>query len=207
MLGATKSMFDNPIVTGTVAGLIATTIWAFLNVFFKRFFSGTGGKTKQDKKVLFFAVTISSVVFIFGCILQPALQDLFDPENSLWWVLKILRDKRPDLLILLLFVSCILPGIVTGVFCVKGRTLNQRIIFAAISAVVSLSILDSISFFYARNTILKSGIPELIKLSNFGQYYFSLLSNILGGPIAGLIVGYVTHLYITANKMVSVSKY
>jgi hypothetical protein len=142
-----------------------------------------------------FSISVSTLLFIFGNILQPAVQKLVEPDNVGWRLFEILRENSPVYLLGVLFVAGFLPGIITGLGCAKGHSLNQRIGFAVVSAIVSLSILDSVLSFYLRSFYLESEIPEIRSLANFGNYYFSLLSNLFGGSAAGLIVGSGTHLF------------
>jgi hypothetical protein len=151
--------------------------------------------TWPDRKIGVFSVSVSTVLFMFGTILQPAVQRLVEPENLNWKTMEICREHAPEFLLVTLLTAGVLPGIVTGLLCASGRSLNRRISLAIVSTIVSLSIFDSIFFFSLRRLLLESEIPEIRTLAHFGNYYFALLSNLFGGAAAGLIVGSATHLF------------
>jgi hypothetical protein len=149
---------------------------------------------KPRWKIAIFSIFVSTVLFIFGSILQVAVQIVFEPDNPAWAIIPILLKDHTNIVLFLLFVLNLIPGIITGVGCSIGRSLNQHILYAIVSAIVSLSICDTIFFFYTRRSYLQSEIPEIKVYADFGFYYFSLLSNVLGGPVAGILIGYLTHL-------------
>ena len=184
----------NPWFIGISSSVIATAIWYILAKIFKRLVLRSGRTTPFRKRLIIFSISLSTLLFIFGNILQPAVQRLVEPDNVSWRVIEALREHYPALLMVTLFVCGLLPGIITGLGCAKGHSLNQRIWFAIVSAIVSLSILDSVFFFLFRRSLLESKITEIQSLAHFGNYYFCLLSNLFGGAAAGLIVGSATHL-------------
>lgn len=184
----------SPWFIGISTSVIAAAIWYILAKTFQRLALRSVRTTPSDKRLMIFSVSVSTLLFIFGNILQPAVKRLVEPDSINWRVIEASRELCPELLIVTLFVCGLLPGIITGLGCAKGRSLNQRIWFAVVSAIVSLSILDSAVFFFFRRSFVESKISEIQSLAHFGNYYFSLLSNLFGGAAAGLIVGSATHL-------------
>jgi hypothetical protein len=151
--------------------------------------------TRPDRRIWIFSASVTTLLIMFGSILQPAVQRMVDPENPFWEVMEACRQGAPHILVAMLFVSSVLPGVVTGFFCARGHSHNQRILLATVWTVVSLIIFDSIAFLGVRSSLLESEIPQIRALADMGNLYFALLSNVLGGPFAGIFAGYVTHLY------------
>ncbi|MCO6413246.1 MAG: hypothetical protein J5I92_10915 [Thiogranum sp.] len=189
---------DNPWTIGIGCSLIAAAIWYFLEKVFRRLADRSGQITASNWKIRVFAIIVSTLLFMFGNILQPAVQELLEPDHIHWNLIKLMREHLPGTLLLLLFVGGLLPGIITGLGAAKGRSLNQRIWFGISSAVIALVILDTVAFFHNRNSFLQSEVVEFRAMADFGNYYFSLLSNVFGGVVAGLVVGSATHLFACA---------
>ena len=185
---------NNPWVIGIGASLTACLIWYLLGKCI-HFAVSASASTPHDWRVWLFAVVSSMVLFVFGNILQPAVQWFLEPGNPKWTLIGVAREQLPGLTLFLLFVSAALPGIVTGSICVRGRTLGQRIGFAMVAAVVSLSVLDALAFFPLRSYFVDSPYPEMQAAVQMGNFYFSLISNITGGAIAGLVVGAATNFF------------
>jgi hypothetical protein len=147
--------------------------------------------------LLLVGVAVSTVVFSFGNILEPAVKLLLEGESPYWSLLMAFRKYAPAYLILGFFVGGLLPGIVTGLMVVKGDSLIHRLQYALFWSPISLSFFDAIAYVL----LWQSDVLELRALANWGNVYFSLLSNIFGGMAGGLIIGSVIHLFVeTAYK-------
>jgi hypothetical protein len=141
------------------------------------------------------SIAVSTIVFIFGTILQNAVQILFEADETGAMFFTLLRRYHPSILLLTIFTGNFLPGIVTGLISTTGSSLRERIWFAIVAAIVSLSILDTIIFFFAPPVSLQAGRFQLSTYAELRTYYFSLLSNLVGAPVAGIIVGSATHFF------------
>jgi hypothetical protein len=198
------------LILGIISSLIAAAILFSIKKCFQWFSKSSISGIHLDKRILIFSISISTLVFVFGSILQVIMHWVLEPNNIILEIFKTLRMQFPRFFVIDLFTVSLLPGIITGYCCARGRSLSQRIWFAIISALISLSIFDSVLFFVNPHFLLMKGTmlvePMLYSISDF---YFSLLCNILGGPIAGLIIGSITHFlaknYFNGQILIKVS--
>jgi len=175
---------NNPWVQAIVGSLIASILFEVIRRFFLHGYQVT---------LLIFGVAVSTLVFAFGTILEPAVRSLLEGGHPAWSLLMAIRICDVECFLLGLFVSGLLPGVVTGMPVAKGRSLKQRLLCAVCLAPVSLSIFDAIA--YAR--MWHSDIAEIRQLANWGNVAFSLVSNIFGGVAGGLIIGSAVHLFVS----------
>jgi hypothetical protein len=106
------------------------------------------------------------------------------------------RAFAPGDLVLTLLASALLPGIVTGLVVLKGKSFKQRIGYGALWAPVSLTVFDALAIYVAWT----SDSPEIQAGVTWGTVSFSMLSNLLGGGVGGLIVGAAAHAFVTRNR-------
>ena len=188
------------LILGIVGSIIATAIICIARKLFQWFPKPSISNIQLNKVILISSIFISTLVFVFGNILEPAVLWLFEPDKINYNFGKIYLKQFPQYFFLSLFLASRIPGIITGYCCTIGRSLSQRIWFASISAIISLSIFDFILFFVHSSFLTQ---PKILLYFNIN--YFSLLSNIFGGPIAGLIIGSTTHflanLFLTDSQI------
>jgi len=94
-----------------------------------------------------------------------------------------------------LFISGFIPGTITGLLIPKARSFQQRVVYGAFWAVVSLTLLDAVFYYFAfggTNTLTS-------KLVTWSDVYFSLICDLFGGVIGGLIIGSLLHLFVTST--------
>ena len=142
-----------------------------------------------------FSVGVASLVFLFGSILQPAVQLLIEGDSVFLSVFLAFREFAPGYLVLGLLLSGLLPGIPTGLAVLYGRSFKQRIAYGAIWAPLSLLAADVLSFY----VIWNSSIPMIRSARDWNNIYFSVLSDLTGGVVGGLIIGAALHLYVKAT--------
>jgi hypothetical protein len=141
-----------------------------------------------------FSIGVASIVFFFGNLLQPAVMFLIEGINPFWMVAIAIRQVAPVLQLLNLCVGSLLAGIPTGLAVLKGTSFKQRVLYGAISAPISLTIVDIWGFYSTLNSTLFT-IEMRTAVANWHVVYFSLLCNLFGGMVGGFLVGAVSHLY------------
>jgi hypothetical protein len=174
---------DNPWVVSILSGLIVAVLGYYVKqLLYLR---------KDSYKATMFSITVASVVFVFGAILQPAVQLLIEGSSIMLELYSSFRHTEPLIFFLLLLVTGLLPGIITGLAVLKAQTLQMRIYYGAISAPLALTLFDSISFLYEANYVSSE-----YQVFGWNDIYFTFLSNFFGGIFAGIIIGTVVHLYL-----------
>lgn len=176
-------MMDNQLIQSILASLIATV----LIVIGKRLLAD-----HYSRRQAIVSVGVASAVFLFGSVLQPAVQFFIEGDNPLWSLLRLLREQAPGYFVLGLLVGGLLPGILTGLAVLKGDTFKQRVAYGMIWAPLSLTVFDALQFY----EIWDSPIQVLRAVGNWNNVYFTLLSNLVGGAVGGLLIGAALHMYI-----------
>ena len=142
-------------------------------------------------RVIFFSIFVSSTIFVFGNILQPAVQNLLQGNPPFYWLVIIwLRENSPGSLLFGLFLAGIFPGVITGVMVARGRSFRGRIGYSVLWAPLSLTVCDAFAIYLVRH----------LQVFNWEDVFFSLLSNIFGGIVGGLIIGSAVHLFIDFKR-------
>jgi hypothetical protein len=123
-------------------------------------------------KIRLLSITVSTIIFIFGILLKWAVQTVFEPEKLIFEVIVLARKNDPLLFLVCLSLQGLFPGIITGLSSSAGQSLGYRIGYAMLAAIFSLSIWDTISFFFMR-----AWLPELENTDSkvfieIGHYYF-----------------------------------
>ena len=164
-------------ITGSVIGSIIVIGFAKLFARFAR----SRGATLPDWKTIILSITVSTILFMFGHILQAASQlILFEPEKQGLVLLALVRKHYPVLTLTILFGMSLLPGVATGLSACIGRSLGERIVYAIVWAIFSMSILDTIIFF-----------SLVQQTEDIKDYYFGIISNIVGCPVTGMGVAHI----------------
>jgi hypothetical protein len=138
-----------------------------------------------------FSIGVASIVFLFGNVLQPAVQFYIEGENPLWSLISLSRERAPGVFVLGLLTVSILPGILTGLAVLKGNSFNQRVAYGVIWAPLSLTLLDALMFYLSWN----HPVDAIRTAATWNNVYFSLLSNVFGGAVGGFLIGAAVHLY------------
>jgi hypothetical protein len=135
-----------------------------------------------------FTISIATIIFSFGPILQAAVQFFIEGNNAYWSFITAVRTQAPGALALNLFFFGAVSGIPTGLVILKGTTFKQRVAYGAIWAPVVLVVIDIISI---------EGWWQSASRKNFDwdTLYFGLLSDLTGGVVAGFLIGALSHLY------------
>jgi hypothetical protein len=134
-------------------------------------------------------------VFFFGNILQPAVEFFLEGFTSYWALSMAIRDTVG--LYQLMFntlIWCLIAAIPTSLAVLKGISFKQRVLYGAIWAPISLTIVDIILLYLSWNSPFPLEIRTVVV--NWHEAYFSLLSNLLGGVVGGFLIGAVSHLYL-----------
>jgi len=155
-------------------------------------------RIRSDRRIKLFSVSVSTMLLMFGPILQFAVQKLVEPESTGWRILEVSREHVPWVLLASLLVSGLLPGLIMELGCARGRSLNQRIWSAIILTIVSLSILDSAVFLpfrgllsesivcpYGKLLFLKSRWTEAQSCHKAGAYVAAVV--MMGSVIEGVL--------------------
>jgi hypothetical protein len=171
---------NNPWIQAVIGSLIGTALFELIRRVFR---------INYPIGSLLIAVAVSTLVFVFGNILEPAVRVLLEGEDPFWTALLGARKAAPGFFVIALFVAGLLPGIITGLMVLKGRSFVQRLLYAVFWAPASLTLFDVAAFLLIRH----QGVYEV---ASYGHLSFSLLSNILGGSVGGLIIAVVLHLLV-----------
>jgi hypothetical protein len=164
------NLLGSPIWTG-IAALIAL-VSLFLTIFLER----ERLKLRPLGQRLPFAIVnllIGILIMSLGFILQPTISNVLQSgirggEHYLNW---LLTQSPFSILVFGLF-----PGSLTVAAISTGKTRLKRLRVGVIAAVVTLSVQDL--------------IVTVIDQSPLSAFLFDILSNIVGGILAGIIIGY-----------------
>jgi uncharacterized membrane protein YhfC len=99
-----------------------------------------------------------------------------------------MRLASPGIYLLALLACAACAGIPIGIVVLKGTSFQQRIMYGIIAAPLFLTIGD----------ILRMSLQ--INIMKYNPYtwdyvFWTLISNLFGGAVAGLLIGATAHLY------------
>jgi hypothetical protein len=172
---------SNPWVQSIGGGLIVALIVGLVSFALKR------------RREALFSISVSTVIFVFGNILEPATKSVLEgPFGDEWVVSAIFRYFLPTTFFITLFIAGFIPGTLTGLLILRARSFRQRIEYGAFWAVVSLTLFDA-AMYYSTFYI---GGPLAPKIATWSNVYFSLICDIFGGAIGGVIIGSLLHLFV-----------
>jgi hypothetical protein len=175
---------ENPWVQSIGGSLIAALIVGMVCFAVKR------------RREALFSIGVSTIIFIFGNILEPATKSVVEgPFTYASAFNDCVRFLLPGTFFFSLFVAGFIPGTITGLLILKARSFQQRVVYGAFWAVVSLTLLDAVFYYFAlggTNTLTS-------KLVTWSDVYFSLICDLFGGAIGGLIIGSLLHLFVTST--------
>jgi hypothetical protein len=175
---------DNPWVQSIGGSLIAALMIGMVGLALKR-----RGKA-------LFSIGVSTIVFIFWNILEPATKSVVEGPFTFTSALNdCLRYLFPGTFFLSLFIGGLVPGIMTGLLVLKARSFRQRIVYGAFWAVISLTLCDAALYYFNFN----SNNPLAAKFATWPNVYFSLICDLFGGAIGGVIIGSLLHLFVTST--------
>src|ERR1700730_11289705 len=137
-----NTLIDNGWMQSIIGGLIVTG----LIVISKKLFAH-----RHSYQQVIFSVTVASIVFCFGVMLQSAAQVFIEGDSAAWKSMRLLRDQSPGVFVFSIFLTGILAGIPTGLAVLKGTSFKQRVAYGAIWAPFSLTVVDIISHFWYYN--------------------------------------------------------
>jgi len=109
------------------------------------------------------ASAIGSIVLAFGQFLQPSVQYAIEGNNPFWSFFSWARDNRPlQFFFSTVVIGGLIPGTITGVIVVAARSLKQRLCRGAITGVLSLILVDVLSFAHASDFVHQEMAREVI---------------------------------------------
>jgi hypothetical protein len=160
---------ENPWVQSIGGSLIAALIIGMVSFAVKR------------RREALFSIGASTIVFVFGNILETATKSVVEGPFTYTSVFsECVRYVLPATFFFSLFVGGFIPGTITGLMIIKARSFQQRIGYGAFWAVVSLTLLDAVFYYF----MFHSNNPLATKLG-WSDVYFSLICNLFGGVICG----------------------
>jgi hypothetical protein len=185
-----NAIMDNGWIKSIVVGLIVSLIVTGLTVSGKWVFA-----RHYMWRQAIFSISVATIVFFFGNVLQPAVAFLLEGPFTPSWIVTtaVQYVLGPSLSMLTILVWSLIAAIPTGLAVLKGASLQQRLVYGAIWAPISLTIVDMMAFYVSWH----SPFPLYIRAAvvNWHEAYFSLLSNLFGGVVGGVLVGTASHLY------------
>lgn len=182
---------SNPWLQSVLCSLIAALLFEVARAFLRRGY---------PRGPLLFAAGMSTMVFAFGNILEPAVYALLEPDDPVWTLLTAIRKAVPGVFTVTFFVAGLLPGIVTGLMVTRGRSLTSRLLNGVLWAPVSLSLFDAVWYgAYYLCCLDWEVFGQKLPLTG-GRLAFSLLSNISGGVAGGLIIGGAVHAFVQLSS-------
>jgi hypothetical protein len=84
----------------------------------------------RRRREALFSIGVSTIIFAFGGILEPATKYVIEGVNAqkeMFSYVDTFRQYSPTIFIMFIFLSGLLPGILTGLFVLKARSFQQRI--------------------------------------------------------------------------------
>jgi hypothetical protein len=180
-----NTIMNNGWIQSIVGGLIVIGLTALSKWVFARHYLW---------RQAIFSISIASIVFLFGNILQPAVEFLLEGITPYWAVATAIRyTVGPGYMVLNMFIWCVIAAIPTALAVLKGISFKQRVLYGAIWAPISLTIVDIILFYLSWHSPFPLEIRTVVV--NWHEAYFCLLSNLSGGVVGGFLIGAVSHLY------------
>jgi len=131
---------------------------------------------------------IGILVLFWGPLVQGVMEQLFAggiPQITTWWN-NITGFYGINTLALAYFLYAAFPGIVAAF--IASTKVKRAFIRTAIACAITLTITDSIIIFINSNRWVV-GILEI------RSFFASLLYNIIGGTLAGIIIAFFVNLY------------
>jgi hypothetical protein len=145
-----------------------------------------------------FSISVSTVIFTFGNILEPATKYVVEGQQDVrltFFLYDCIRQLSPTIFFATLLVNGLIPGVITGLFILRAKSFRQRIVHGAIWSIVSLILYDAVIYYLAIKN--NSAIASLT--ASWSNIYFSMICDLFGGAVAGVIIGSLLHLYIEAT--------
>ena len=168
---------DSPLALGIVSSVIAAVMVMVALALFSKV---------SSPGLTIFTVLVSSLIFYLGTFLQSALQAFMEGDVIGGAAIGAF-GKFPRLLLSSAVVSGLLPGVITTLGVRRARSLEQRMKHGAFWAPISLVISDTVFVFVSRWT------PTAADIS------FALLCDLVGGVVAGVIIGVAVHMFVEAS--------
>jgi hypothetical protein len=104
---------DNPWVQSIVGGLIVPLILGLVRLVHKRYGEAL------------FSIGVSTVIFAFGNILEPATKSVLEgPFADEWAVSAVMRYMFPGWFFISLFLGGFIPGTLTGLLIFKSTVVS-----------------------------------------------------------------------------------
>jgi tetratricopeptide (TPR) repeat protein len=148
---------------------------------------------KRRREALF-SIGVSTIIFAFGNILEPATKSVVEEPFTYRWVFsEYVRYFISASSFFSLVVAGFVPGTITGLLIIKARSFRQRLVYGAFLAVLSLTLSDA-ALYYPLFRIDNAPTSHLAIWTNM---YFSLVCDLFGGAIGGIIIGSLLHLFVT----------
>jgi hypothetical protein len=145
---------------------------------------------KRRREALF-SIGIGTVIFAFGNILEPATKSVVEGPFTYTSALnECVRYFIPASFFFSLFVGGFVSAAMTGLLIIKARSFQQRLVYGEFWA---LTLFDAMMYcwLFRLNNALTS------QLATWSNIYFSLICDLFGGAIGGVIIGSLLHLFVT----------
>jgi hypothetical protein len=142
-----------------------------------------------------FSISVSTVIFTFGSILEPATKYVVEGQQDVRLTFLLndcIRQLSLPLFFTTLLANGLVPGVITGLFILRAKSFRQRIIHGAIWSILSLILSDAMVYYL----IIKNNSPIASLMASWSNIYFSMICDLFGGAVAGVIIGSLLHLYM-----------
>jgi hypothetical protein len=160
------------------------------------FFFGRRLVVKRNYRLILSGVGLATILLCICQMLEPAVRFLIEGNNPAWQFLITLRQTAPGYFLMSVLLNNVVPGVITGMAVISGKTLKQRVAYGATGATLSLCLVDVIGIYLIHN------LPALGLFSySWSDLYFSFLSNLGTGVVAGFLIGAALHLYMERSAI------
>ena len=149
---------------------VGLATWAYLTGKIWRSLGTSGSAPRARVALIALAqVLVSVIVLTGGFLLEPAIAAAMDPESG------GMRPPGGGEILVAIF-SGLVPACVVAMAAREGQDRGARLRNACAASVIMLLLLDNVWNILARRPV--------------EQFLFSLFSDVLGGALAGLVVGF-----------------
>lgn len=179
------SLLDSAWMQSIIGGLIVAGILKILKDL-------SAGKYPIGE--LIFCIIFSTVVIMFGGGLQEISQRAIEGNDSVILpLLYKLRKNNPPLFFVSFFLISFPPSVVIAFKIIKNDDLNGYIKNGVLWTPLSLLMWDAISFIVLK--ILQQYGKIQINILNPNLVYYSILSDLFGGALGGVMIGVVMYYF------------
>jgi hypothetical protein len=108
------------------------------------------------------------------------------------------RENEPGQFLFWAVASGLIPGALVGIAVSRGGTFSKRVWYGVFAAPIMLTLWDIFNFAYAATNLMHQQLTR--DALNWQLIYFSLLSNVFGGAVGGMLIGTSVHLFAEHDR-------